>query len=216
MRRPWSAQFERALKSKHIDDQQAQASAVRLAVPTLFCLLLPDITDRRRGVAKAAHGQSAADRICISLDLNEWHWNGNSVVEPGASTLRSCAFASGGHSPPIYPSKGRSRLLESGAAADNEKSRRVTMAGFIYRGAGKARRRMRRARLRVFTNVRTATRNLDLPLAIRESPIACQPFPTGIGRLRPVQGCNMAVFFPRRHRRVSRSARVCRFAELDA
>jgi hypothetical protein len=63
----------------------------------------------------------------------------------------------------------------------------------IYRGA--PRRRMRRVRLRVFTNVRTATRNLDLPLAIRESPIACQPFPTATGGLGPVQGGNMAGFF---------------------
>ena len=38
----------------------------------------------------------------------------------------------------------------------------------IYRGA--LRRRRRRARLRVFNNARTATRNLDLPLAIGRSP----------------------------------------------
>jgi hypothetical protein len=49
-------------------------------------------------------------------------------------------------------------------------------AGPFYR---EVRRRMRRIRFRVFTNVRTATRNLDLPLAIRESPIAFQPFPYG-------------------------------------
>jgi hypothetical protein len=56
---------------------------------------------------------------------------------------------------------------------------------------------MRRVRLRVFTNVRTATRNLDLPPAIRESPIACQPFPlpAGIGGLGLVRGGNMAGFF---------------------
>ena len=40
-------------------------------------------------------------------------------------------------------------------------------AGFSYRGAGKVRRRLRRrARSRTFTSARTATRNLDLPLAI--------------------------------------------------
>jgi hypothetical protein len=37
------------------------------------------------------------------------------------------------------------------------------------------RRRRRRARLRVFTNVRTATRNLDLPLAARTDGAAA-PF----------------------------------------
>ena len=44
----------------------------------------------------------------------------------------------------------------------------------IYRGA--LRRRMRRlVRSRVFNNARTATRNLDLPLAIGD-PIAAQLF----------------------------------------
>jgi hypothetical protein len=62
----------------------------------------------------------------------------------------------------------------------------------IYWGA--LRRRIRRVRLRVFTNVRTATRNLDLPLAIRDSPIACQPFRTDTGGLGPVRGSNMAAF----------------------
>src|SRR6516165_3085339 len=38
---------------------------------------------------------------------------------------------------------------------------------FSYRGAGKIRRRIRRlVRSRSFNNARTATRNLDLPLAI--------------------------------------------------
>ena len=42
---------------------------------------------------------------------------------------------------------------------------------FSYRGAGKVRRRIRRlVRSRLFNNVRTATRNLDLPLAIATPP----------------------------------------------
>src|SRR6516162_10812981 len=45
---------------------------------------------------------------------------------------------------------------------------------FSYRGAGKVRRRIRRlVRSRFFHNARTATRNLDLPLAIGD-PIASQ------------------------------------------
>ena len=40
---------------------------------------------------------------------------------------------------------------------------------------------MRRVRLRVFTNVRTATRNLDLPLAIRDSRSSASPYvPSGV------------------------------------
>jgi hypothetical protein len=48
------------------------------------------------------------------------------------------------------------------------------LAGFIpYLGVGKVRRRIRRLVLsRVFNNARTATRNLDLPLAI--GPISAQ------------------------------------------
>ena len=42
---------------------------------------------------------------------------------------------------------------------------------FSYRGAGKVRRRIRRlVRSRFFNNARTATRNLDLPLAIWRPP----------------------------------------------
>ena len=45
---------------------------------------------------------------------------------------------------------------------------------FSYRGAGKVRRRIRRlVRSRFFNNARTATRNLDLPLAIGD-PISSQ------------------------------------------
>jgi hypothetical protein len=47
-------------------------------------------------------------------------------------------------------------------------------SGLSYRGAGKVRRRIRRlVRSRFFNNARTATRNLDLPLAIA-TPISSQ------------------------------------------
>jgi hypothetical protein len=66
----------------------------------------------------------------------------------------------------------------------------------IYRGA--LRRRRRRVRLGVFNNVRTATRNLDHPLAIRESPIACQPFGCLEGKFRLGDGCKIGGLFLRR------------------
>ena len=60
----------------------------------------------------------------------------------------------------------------------------------IYRG----RRRMRRlVRSRFFNNVRTATRNLDLPLAM-EGPLTHQPVYC-IDGFRPVYGGNTAGFF---------------------
>jgi hypothetical protein len=47
---------------------------------------------------------------------------------------------------------------------------------FSYRGAGKVRRRIRRlVRSRFFNNVRTATRNLDLPLAIGDPHLFTAP-----------------------------------------
>ena len=59
---------------------------------------------------------------------------------------------------------------------------------FSYRGAGKVRRRIRRlVRSRFFNNARTATRNLDLPLAIGDPP----PRPSSsycIGGFWPVHG----------------------------
>jgi len=47
---------------------------------------------------------------------------------------------------------------------------------FSYRGAGKVRRRIRRlVRSRFFNNARTATRNLDLPLAIDDPHLLTAP-----------------------------------------
>jgi len=83
--------------------------------------------------------------------------------------------------------KGRSR--ESGTALPIVRSSAGTTAGFIYRGAGKARRRIRRARLRAFTNVRTATRKRDLPLAIRDPPSSRSPY-VPKGGFGPVHFCH--------------------------
>jgi hypothetical protein len=59
------------------------------------------------------------------------------------------------------------------------------MAGFSYRGAGKVRRRLRRRiRSRPFTNARTATRSLDLLLAIGD-PHVCPSGPIFVYRSIP-------------------------------
>jgi len=74
------------------------------------------------------------------------------------------------------------------------RARRSPRAVFSYRGAGKVRRRSRRrVRRRVFSNARTATRNLDLPLAIGRSPSHPQPVYC-IGGFRRVYGGNTAGF----------------------
>jgi hypothetical protein len=57
---------------------------------------------------------------------------------------------------------------------------------FPYR---KVRRRIRRGRFRVFTNVRTATRNLDLPLAIRDPVLPGSPY-VPKGGFGPVHFCH--------------------------
>jgi hypothetical protein len=73
--------------------------------------------------------------------------------------------------------------------------RQVTAASFFslspdfnprcYRSAGKVRRRIRRrARARPFTNARTATRSLDLPLAIGD-PHVCPSGPIFVYRSIP-------------------------------
>jgi hypothetical protein len=67
------------------------------------------------------------------------------------------------------------------------------VVSLIYRGA--VRRRIRRlVRSRFFNNVRTATRNLDLPLAICD-PILVPVLSYFIARFRPVHGGNTAGFF---------------------
>jgi len=67
------------------------------------------------------------------------------------------------------------------------RSRPSRRAGpFPYR---KARRRIRRGRFRVFTNVRTATRNLDLPLAIRDPRSSGSPY-VPKGGFGPVHFCH--------------------------
>jgi len=71
---------------------------------------------------------------------------------------------------------------------------------FSYRGAGKVRRRIRRlVRSRFFNNARTATRNLDLPLAIGDP----HPRPSSsycIGGFWPVHGGHRQAFFGIRRR----------------
>jgi hypothetical protein len=63
----------------------------------------------------------------------------------------------------------------------------------IYRGA--LRRRMRRlVRSRLFNNARTATRNLDLPLAMEGPHLTHKPVYC-MGGFRPVYGGNTAVLF---------------------
>src|SRR6516162_10012152 len=63
----------------------------------------------------------------------------------------------------------------------------------IYRGA--LRRRMRRlVRSRVFNNPRTATRNLDLPLAMEGPHLTHKPVYC-IGGFRPVYGGNTSGLF---------------------
>jgi hypothetical protein len=47
------ARLKRTPQSQHIDDQQAEAPAVRLAIPALLCFLLPDIADYCRGLSRS-------------------------------------------------------------------------------------------------------------------------------------------------------------------
>ena len=68
------------------------------------------------------------------------------------------------------------------------RARRSPRAVFSYRGAGKVRRRSRRrVRRRVLSNARTATRNLDLPLAIGAPHLIPSPSYC-IGGFWPVHG----------------------------
>ena len=67
------------------------------------------------------------------------------------------------------------RSLQSrGRCSTRSRAEGRARRAFSYRGTGKARRRIRRlVRSRFFHNARTATRNLDLPLAIGD-PISSQ------------------------------------------
>src|SRR6516164_6716713 len=66
-------------------------------------------------------------------------------------------------------------------------SRRFTPRGTV--SLSKVRRQIRLVRLRVFTNVRTATRNLDLPLAIRDPRSSGSPY-VPKGGFGPVHFCH--------------------------
>src|SRR6516162_2082084 len=66
---------------------------------------------------------------------------------------------------------------------------------FSYRGAGKVRRRIRRlVRSRFFNNARTATRNLDLPLAIGDPHLLTAP-PTASADSGQCRAATRAGFF---------------------
>ena len=66
---------------------------------------------------------------------------------------------------------------------------------FSYRGAGKVRRRIRRlVRSRFFNNARTATRNLDLPLAIGDPHLLTAP-PTASADSGQCMAATMGGFF---------------------
>jgi len=59
VRRLQSAEYQRALSSKGVDDQQAQASTVRPPIPAQFADLFPSLMDCCRRVVWAAHDRSA-------------------------------------------------------------------------------------------------------------------------------------------------------------
>src|SRR6516165_8210428 len=86
---------------------------------------------------------------------------------------------------------------------------------FSYRGAGKVRRRIRRlVRSRFFNNARTATRNLDLPLAIGDP----HPRPSSsycIGGFWPVHGGHRQAFFGIRRRSGGWAAIFGQGADMD-
>ena len=70
--------------------------------------------------------------------------------------------------------------------------RKMYVVSLIYRGALR-RRNTTPSPPRVFNNARTATRNLDLPLAMEDPHLTHQPVYC-IGGFRPVHGGNTAGF----------------------
>ena len=81
-----------------------------------------------------------------------------------------------GHQQQAAPEAGLDQGDDLTRLIDDTKKPAGSSAGLCHRGARKVRQRLRRrVRSRVFNNARTATRNLDLPLAIGV-PIAAQLF----------------------------------------
>jgi len=86
----------------------------------------------------------------------------------------------------------RARMTQRWPLRPWRSQRKIYVVLLIYRSA--LRRRIRRLILRDFNNVRTATRNLDLPLAIEGPHLTHKPVYC-IGGFRPVYGGNTAVLF---------------------
>jgi len=87
---------------------------------------------------------------------------------------------------PLLMSGTCGRICEA-SGRNKARGSKVARRAFSYRGAGKVRRRIRRlVRSRFFNNARTATRNLDLPLAIATPSLHSSSY--CIGGFWPVHG----------------------------